>query len=527
MVFVEIDLSDSYWKSLEIEQKDIEFLYAFLLEKETPMTSESLAEALIHERIRYEEEKLQEKQEQNGEIYLPKLEFAVGDRVQFPAMNWVSGKVTDLREGSNPEYPDMKVMSVDLENGQSRQFAANLADHALNEVTNTSTTTDEEEAEMVIEKFGSEITTKLEQKLDDNKDIVRIGADWFPKSLLIDFNVGHLNLAEAVLDMNEGGPLGVDTLLEQIDVETDDPEELIEFSLNFALQEDPRFDEVGPSGKVQWFLNRLEPEYVREQPLELQFSPVEVDRALLTEDMLQAERRIDDELIEAENQAAPKPNAKETTIALNYPHWRTGSLPLTAKTRPFFPTALESPRVKFKLIDHQGEEISAWVVRPYSYVYGLEDWYRELELMPGSLINIKPGSNPGEVLIKPEKKRSNREWIRTLLIGADGGIVFAMLKQTITADFNERMAVAVPSTEVLDELWQKRANNPRKLKDEMISIMRELAKLNPQGQVHGVELYAALNCIRRCPPGLIFGKLASEPEFSAVGDLYFRLSKSS
>jgi hypothetical protein len=526
MVFVEIELSNSYWKSLQIEKADIEFLYAFLLEKETPMTSAKLSEALIRERIRTEEMKLQEKQQQNGEIYLPKSDYAIGERIQFPAMNWISGKVTDIREGNNPEQPAMKVITVDLENGKSRLFAANLEDHALNEVTSTPEATNIDETLDIIDKFGLEITEKLEEKIEENKDIVRIGAKWFPKSLLIEFNLGHLNLAEAVLDMNEGGPLGVDTLLEQIDVETDDPKELIEFSLNFALQEDPRFDEVGPSGVVQWYLNRLEPKFVREKPLQLTFDSMAYDRDILTEDMRQAERSIDDELIEKENQTDSKSN-KETLISLNYPHWRMGSLPLTEKIRPFFPTALESPRVKFKLIDHQGDEISAWVVRPYRYIYGLDDWYRELELMPGSLINIKPGKTPGEVLIQPKKKRSNREWIRTLLIGADGGIVFAMLKQTITADFNERMAVAVPSTEVLDELWQKRANNPRPLKTELISIMRELAKLNTQGHVHGLELYAALNCIRRCPPGLIFSQLASEPEFSAVGDLYFRLSESS
>jgi hypothetical protein len=179
------------------------------------------------------------------------------------------------------------------------------------------------------------------------------------------------------------------------------------------------------------------------------------------------------------------------------------------------------------LIDEEGEEISAWVVRPFNYVYGLRKWYEEKELMPGSIIRIKHGKQPGEVLIQSEPKRTNREWIRTLLIGADGGIVFAMLKQTIGADFNERMAIAVPSTEVLDELWQKRANNPRPIKQVMISIMNELAKLNPQGQVHAIELYAAMNCIRRCPPGLVFSLLASNPEFAAVGDLYYHLSENS
>lgn len=48
--------------------------------------------------------------------------------------------------------------------------------------------------------------------------------------------------------------------------------------------------------------------------------------------------------------------------------------------------------------------------------------------------------------------------MRTLLIGTDGGIVFAMLKQTITANFNERMAIAIPATDVLDELWKKKVD---------------------------------------------------------------------
>ncbi len=527
MVFVEIELSETYWKSLEINQKDIEYLYSFLLEKETPLPSNQLAEALIKQRIQSEKEQLQKKQQQNGDIYLPKLEFHIGDKIQFPANNWVGGVVTDVREGNNPEHSGLKVLTVDLENGQTRQFASNLTDHKLNQAANTVTDIKGEDEQEIIENFGEDIISKLEEALEENKDLVRIGAKWFPKSLLIKFNIGHLNLAEAVLDMHDGGPLAVESLLEQLEIDTDDPDELVRFSLNYALQEDPRFDEVGPKGIVKWFLNRLEPEPVREKPIELRYTPIDYDRSVLSKDMLRVEQGIDDELIENTPDKSHSQEIKEVTIALNYPHWRVGTIPLTARTRTFFPTALETPRVKFTLIDAEGDEISAWVVRPYSYVYGLREWYKENELMPGSLIKIKPGKNPGEVLIQTEKKRSNREWIRTLLIGADGGIVFAMLKQTITADFNERMAIAVPSTEVLDELWQKRANNPTPLKHVLVSTMRELAKLNPQGHVHGVELYAALNCIKRSPPEPIFSMLATNPEFSAVGDLYFRLSDNS
>lgn len=524
MDLVDIEINESYWESIEIQASDLEFIYSYLLENEIPLPSDQLAEALITERIRLEKENLEQKQREKGDIFLPEQNYSVGDKVQFPALRWANGKVTDVREGKNPEYPGLKVISVEFENGKTRQFATNIENHILNKAVAESTNLTEADAHKILEAIGDVVTRKLEDQLEENHDLVRIGAKWFPKSLLIDFNEGHLNLAEAVLDMHAGGPLAVDALLEQIDVESDDPQELVEFSLNYALQKDARFDEVGPSGVVQWFLNRLEPDYVREKPVELVYEPEEFDRSLLDEDMLQAEQNIDDEYIVFNQEFARKTSPKEISITLNYPHWRIGCIPLTPYTKPFFPTAYESPRVKFRLIDPEGDKISAWVVRPFNYVYGLKDWFDDLELMPGSIIKIKPGKVRGEVLVQPHKKRSNREWIRTLLIGADGGVVFAMLKQTITADFNERMAVAVPSTEVLDELWQKRAHNPMPLKKVVLSVMTELAKLNPQGHVHAVELYAALNCIKRCPPGHVFSILASEPEFSAVGDLYFRLN---
>lgn len=527
MAFVDLELSDSYWQELEINQQDIEYLYNYLLEKESPLPSTDLATALITERIRIEKKQLKEKQQKSGDIYLPEKTYAAGDKIQFPAMNWISGEVTAVREGNNPELENLQVLTVALEDGKSKEFAANLADHELNQVSSVAEEDSSIKPEAVIETFGEAINEKLEIMLDENKDLVRIGGNWFPKSLLIEFNIGHLNLAEAVLDMYGGGPLPVEDLLEQIEIETDDPPELVQFSMNYALQEDARFDEVGPRGIVKWFLNRLEPDYVRDKPIQLDYVIEDYDRSVLTEDMLVAEQRLDDELTLPDPEYMRQGKGNEVTVTLNYPHWRMGTLPLTAHTRPFFPTAIETPRVKFTLIDEDDEEISAWVVRPNNYIYGLREWYEAKELIPGSIIHIKPGKHPGEVLIKPEKKRSNREWMRTLLIGTDGGIVFAMLKQTITANFNERMAIAVPSTDVLDELWKKRATNPKSMKKVMVETMQELAKLNPQGQVHAVELYAAMNCIYRCPPGAVFSLLASSPEFSPVGDLYYRFSDES
>jgi hypothetical protein len=297
---------------------------------------------------------------------------------------------------------------------------------------------------------------------------------------------------------------------------------LTEFSLNFAIQEDARFDEVGPKGEVLWFLKRLEPENVREIPLYLRWNPVEYDRSVLSDAMLSIEKQLDDELAEVQEEGT---KTNEVVFHLTYPHWRSGTIPLTRRIHRMFPTAIESPRVQFTLVDgDSSQKYSGWVVRPSHYVYGLREWYISQGLIPGSTIHLRKGKNPGEVIIQAEKRRTNREWIRTVLVGADGGIVFAMLKQVVTAAFDERMAIAIPDVDALDQVWGGNSRSRNSLEQTVITIMHELAKLNPQGHVHAQELYSAVNLVRRCPPGPLFKFLVSSQAFSHVGDLYYRLN---
>ena len=75
--------------------------------------------------------------------------------------------------------------------------------------------------------------------------------------------------------MGGGGPLNTSALIEQIELDSNVNPKLLEFSLDLALQEDTRFDEVGPAGKVLWFLQRLEPEPVLKTPLYLRYSQVD------------------------------------------------------------------------------------------------------------------------------------------------------------------------------------------------------------------------------------------------------------
>ena len=103
------------------------------------------------------------------------------------------------------------------------------------------------------------------------------------------------------------------------------------------------------------------------------------------------------------------------------------------------------------------------------------------------------GSNPGEVIIEPENQHNSREWIRTVLVGADGGIVFATLKQQVTCSYDERMVVMTPDFALLDPLWDRYSDQKYPLEKVALPIMRDLARLNPQGHVHAQELYSAVN----------------------------------
>jgi hypothetical protein len=298
---------------------------------------------------------------------------------------------------------------------------------------------------------------------------------------------------------------------------------LAEFSLNLALQEDDRFDEVGPAGQVLWCLRRLEPQEVREVPLYLQYTPIDYDTDDLTDQMRNLEAQLDDEL--SEEGQEPTADRKEVTISLIFPHLRAGTLPLSPRVRSLFPTAYETPRVRFTLVDGKTKKkMPGWVVREYGYVYGLREWYKSNELMPGSLISIRRGDHPGEVVIEAKTYRATKDWIRTVIVGTDGGLVFAMLKQPISAEFNDRMAFAIPNMGAVDQLWLQ--DQRRSFENLVGDMIREMSKLTPQGHVHAQELYSAVNIVRRMPPAPLFALLASKPEFVHVGDLHFRLGES-
>ena len=515
-------LPAKYWQTLEIKKQDTDFLLTHLFEIETPLKTKDLLLALAAERVRFEQEAILAKRKGSGDVYLPKERYQVGSELAFPALGWKKGEVLSLRAGKNPEVEEFEVMTVLMEDGDEHLFAMGVDEHILNVENEAGEGDAEIDLDNVLTEFGTALEDKLVTAIEAGDELVNIADHWFPRALLVDVNIGHLNLAEAILDMAEGEPLETPVIIKDIDFPEGDNPSLTEFSLNFALQEDSRFDEVGSTGKVLWCLERLEPEEVRNVPEILQYEPMDLDRSTLTDEMLAFEAKLDDELSRIKiDETAPK----KATIALLYPHWRLGTLPISERIRSFFPSAYKSPRIRFTLVDGQtGEKMPAWVVKGNRYVYGLKKWYDEKGLMPGSLVDIQPGASLGEVIIQAQTHRSKRDWIRTVIAGSDGGLVFATLKQVINAKFDERMVFAIPDPEAHDKAWKLAQSSNKQFETVVRNMMEELSKLNPQGHVHAQELYSAVNLLKRCPPAPLFSLLATRPWAEHVGDFYFHLN---
>ena len=510
-----------YWEKFKLCNSDLEFLYNRLLEIEIPQSSQELIKEIVKTRIKSIVDKQSEEQIQAGTIYLPKDSYAIGQSITLPTLNWKTGKVENIRPGFNPEFGDFNVIDIEVEDGRKMSFACNLQEHALNIQANQKEIDPLLDSENVFSTYGETLVAEIEDSLEINEELVRIAGKWFPKSLLMDIHSGHLNLIEAVLEESEGGPLSTKQLIEQIDLKGDSNNQLTEFSLNFALQNDSRFDEVGPAGETFWYLKCMEPPEVINPPIYLQFNNLPYDKTSIIGFLQQFEGDLFDELEDWEKSNEVKDSL---SVSLIYPHWRCGTLPLSNSLSRFFPTAYEAPRVRFTFVDgNSNSHFPGWVVRSSKYVYGLRDWYENNGLIPGSIVYLRKGEKPGEIIVTSEKCRQSREWMRTALIGIDQGVVFGMLKQNIATTYNERMAIVVPDQEGLDELWRKSIIKNEQLDHTISRIMHELIKLNPQ--IHAQELYASVNIVRRCPPGLILTFLTSNKDIKHLGDLYFQISE--
>lgn len=517
---------DTTWSDLSLSSKDLEFIYNLLLEREVPLTTREMALALVANRLERRTREAERVRSMEIPAYSPASVYEVGKELRFPQLDNARGKVMSIRPGTNPDLGDFDVIAVDVEGSAGRrEFAARLQGHSLDHRPAELDEADHAETpETVLSQYGTRIEKRMQEQLAQAPDIVRIAGRWFPRALLADIHAGHLNLAEAVLDVAGGGPLPTEALLQELAMPPGLDPLLARFSLDYALQTDERFDEVGPAGEVLWYLRRLEPPEVLYTPPRLEPARYTPQDVALTESLRQLERDLDDEHSPLES---PDEAPESVTLPLLFCHWRVGTLPLSSRLRPLFPTAYEAPRIRFILVDgHTGEKFPGWVVREPRYVHGLEQWYRRHEVPAGGLVRVRRGDALGEVVVETIDRRRRNDWIRTVRVDADGHIGFSMLKQPVGTEFDELMVIGLMDPKALDQAWlqgSERRMTPERL---VALVFRELARLNPQSAVHAQALYSGVNVIQRLPPAPIFQELLTRKYYAHVGDLYWRFDES-
>ncbi len=514
-----------YWQDFSLTQSDTAFLRTFLLDAEQPVTTETLAEAIVAERCRGEEAELRAELGR-GIIYQPKKRFRTGEKVIFPALEFRLGEIIDVRPGQNPEYGEFEVISVDFgPDRRQRSFAAGLeAEHKLNvETPERLFSGDLRPPAELAATVAANVPAALRRQLASQADFANFEDRWLVRGLLADIHVGHLNITEAAIEMR-AAPVSTTDLLAELDLPTEIKPEVLAFSLNSALAADGRFDQVGPGEKRQWFLRRLEPPEALAVPEALRYAPVAYDRDAVPNELLQLEWELDDEWSDAAIQepAASRVSLPSTTLSLTYPHLVSGTLPLNRHSLPFFPKG-HGERTVVTLIDGRwGQRFTAWVVHGGRYVAGLRPWYEQHKLPAGAYLVLERRDNSGEIVVDFKPKRMRREWMRKAQV-VDGKIDIQLRKGEVACEYDEQTIIGDERPDELARLRTTLAFASRPLVDIVYEIFVDLAGLSQSGAVHAKTIYGAVNLVRRCPPGPIFAAIATDPRIQPIADGLYRL----
>lgn len=501
----------AYWRDeYQISEEDHEFIYERLAEADEPQHVTGVAQALIARRGQVEESRIRNELSR-GLVYDPKEAYAAGDEVVFPAYDFRLAEVIDVRRGDNPEIGEFGVIQVRfLDNADERMFAAELpVPHTLNRNGDAALFANDDllTPEEIYASVQHDLVPRVQKHLEENSDLfVSAGSLWFTTDQMVQVGLGHLNIAEAAIEMS-GASVSTARLLESIDFDGDVPETVRIFSLETALYHDERFVQVGSGEKVSWFLRRMMPPEAIAIPDVLRYEPVNYDRSLLDVELLQMEWELGDEMTDGGLAEEAPPVVPAASTVLIYPHLASGTLPLTSAIQHIFPEGDEGI-TGITLIDGRwGSRSPGWVVHQGRFVAGLSDWFKQHKLTVGARISVERTKNPMEFVVDFKPQRTKREWVRTAIVG-DDGLTFDMQRHQLSFDYDDNILILVPDPDAIAMYGATLRANKAGIAQLARQIMPELTKLSPQGTAHAKTLYSAINLVRRMPPGPVFAALA-------------------
>ena len=387
-----------YWQDFELAAEDLEYLSELLIEEEAPLTVEDLARRLIQKRLD-DEKAVWEDREAKGRVYQPREAYAEGDRLVFSVLGDAAGTVLGVRSGRNPEWESFQVIRVRMDgDGEVREFASNLSrPHALNFIQidqgqDLSLDDLDVVAATLFDRYGQYVTPLLLAGLRESTEFVNFGDEWFLKGFLLPIEEGHLNLAEAVLDLAAGFSAAQD-ILGVLEMPAETSQAVQMFSLNHALASDSegRFKFAGTKWATEWCLPRV----AERKALRFERGPASVSLDHILDDVVE---------IVPDSAAEPEPEGDVQTWShvLTFYDWYWGHLPYDVRAKALLVEPLLEDQSCTRLHlrpSAGGDPFPIVVYYPSDRQLGwwgsaeLRDFFGSHELAPGATIRVRRTSS--------------------------------------------------------------------------------------------------------------------------------------
>lgn len=517
--------SETYWNNFQVGDKDVERVYAYLLEKGDAAQTADLARVVIGARS-HEEQERRARLNSTAQLYQPKNSYEVGQRLVFSAMNDVEGTVTAIRPSENLRLASFRVLDVTFPDGVTREFAASYdAAHPLNQAKPIATGAADESPEQIHAQYGGAIERTLSARLRTDKEFVEQDGKWLLRDALAPIDDFGLNIIEAAIEQlnNSMSTLELARVLKNdagVDLELEGPKrDNTLFSLDYALRRDERFIDAGPRGEPRWYLNRLVPPEVIATPRVLQFAKTRpVDQALPPELEIILNEIQDDN----NDEGTPGVSAANVNLVLTYPHRRAGSLPYSAGVWSLFPQA-DKPML-VTLVDEYNVRIPVWIVSDDNYVFGLKGWFDKHKLNPGALLELVPREEPFTAAIRFQPRREGKSlWVRTAK-AENQRLTFGTAPRPVAFKYDEEMLILPDDQNGLDKLTASNYGD-RPLELILLEIFPELVKLGGGASIHAKTLYSAANFAKRVGARAVFAALVNGEAFTFTSGGYFVLQQ--
>ncbi len=247
--------SAAYWEKLTLGGADQDQLYAFALSEGKPCRLDKFVHPIVEAHCQRELKRVATLQKE-GISYQPAESYSVGQELRFAALGHRLGTIKSIRKGHNPRFSPFTVIAVELRNPtEVRDFVSDFPEvHSLN--LPVAPEDKAPKVDTVMELYGPYVQAQVAEALQSNPEFVSYNGLWLLKDLLLEVHVGHLNIAEAMIDV-AGTPITPEELLAEMDFSEDANSSLQAFSLNYALTQDARFSNTGTDENPLWHLVRL------------------------------------------------------------------------------------------------------------------------------------------------------------------------------------------------------------------------------------------------------------------------------